>query len=68
MTIMKKTTSVLALVLSLSLLVVGVAFNASAGEEALEIAKNDRIIKPVKAGLETRCHYDEFEDVYSCRL
>ncbi len=68
MTILNKSTSALALALSLSLLVVGVAVNASAGEEAIEIAKNDRLIKPVQTGTETRCRYDEFEDVWSCRL
>ncbi len=68
MTLMKKTSNALALVLSLSLLVVGVAVNSWAGEEALEIAQSDRIIKPVQTGTETKCRYDEYEDVWSCRL
>lgn len=63
----KKLTKMLAVALSLSLLLTGVVLTASAGEGDM-MAENDRIIKPIKNGLETSCTYNEYDDVWSCRL
>lgn len=55
------------LALTLSLLVGGTAVSIASEEVGMQAA-NDKIIKPFKTGLETRCHYDELKDVYICRL
>ena len=64
---MKKTATILAMALSLTMMFAGAAISGGGGEEAVLMAKEDRIVKPVKSGLETRCRYNEFEDIYSCR-
>ena len=63
---MKKTATILAMALSLTMMFAGAAISGG-GEEPVLMAKEDRIVKPVKSGLETRCRYNEFEDIYSCR-
>ncbi len=64
----KKLATMMAVALSVSLLLTGVALAASAGEGEM-MAENERIVKPIKSGLETHsCVYDEYEDVWFCKL
>lgn len=68
MNFMKKSAAVLSMLLTLSFMIGASAITVSGEEMALQ-ASGDRQIKVIRSGLETKgCRYDQYNDVWQCRL